>query len=162
MRIGSLILLCALLAAMSAQAQQLHQTSGDWRVFTHGSGPQRTCYVASVPVKKTGNYSARGEPFVMITHRGAKGDEVSVASGYAYKPGSQVSLTIDNRRYDLFTEGERAWAYDAAQDKNLVDAMVQGSQMIAKGTSPKGTYSVDTYSLTGFTSAVRKMKTLCP
>lgn len=149
------------LGVSAAQAQQLHETSGDWRVFTYGNGKERTCYVASVPVKKTGNYSSRGEPFVMVTHRGEKGDEVSVSSGYPYKPGSQLSLTIDSRRYDLFVEGERAWAYDAAQDKNLTDAMMKGSQMIAKGSSQKGTYSSDTYSLTGFTGAMRKMKTLC-
>ncbi len=149
------------LASTVATAQQLHETSGDWRVFTNGSGANRICYVASVPVKKTGNYSARGEPFVMVTNRGQKGDEVSVSSGYPYKAGSQLSLTIDNRRYDLFTESERAWAYDAAQDKNLMDAMMKGSQMLAKGMSQKGTYSSDTYSLTGFTNALRKMKMLC-
>ncbi len=135
MKAAILVVLAIFGSAWGASAQQLHETSGDWRVFTHGKGQERTCYVASVPVKKTGNYSARGEPFVMVTNRGAAGDEVSVSSGYPYKEGSQLSLTIDNRRYDLFVEGERAWAYDATQDKNLVDAMMKGSQMIAKGTS---------------------------
>jgi len=158
--VGIMVAMATLLAGTS-QAQQLYQTSGDWRVFTYGDGSARQCYVASVPVKKTGNYSARGEPFVMVTHRDEKGDEVSVSSGYPYKAGSQTSLTIDSRRYDLFVQNDRAWAYDAAQDKNLVEAMMKGSQMIVKGASQKGTYSSDTYSLAGFTAAVRKMKTLC-
>lgn len=147
--------------AASAHAQQLHQTSGDWRVFTAGEGAQRQCYIASVPIKKTGNYAARGEPFVMITHRGAVADEVSVSSGYPYKEQSQVSLTIDSRRYDLFTQGDRGWAYDEQQDKNIAGAMMKGSQMEVKGTSQKGTFSSDTYSLSGFTAALNKMKTLC-
>lgn len=150
-----------LLIAEAAGAQQLYQTSGDWRVFTYGNGKDKQCYVASVPVKKTGNYSARGEPFVMVTHRGAAGDEVSVSSGYPYKAGSKTSLTIDSRRYNLFTKDDRAWAYDAKQDQNLVAAMMKGSQMVVKGTSQKGTYSSDSYSLTGFTVAVQKMKALC-
>lgn len=145
----------------TANAQQLQQTSGDWRVFTHGDGKARQCYIASVPVKKTGNYSARSEPFVMVTNRGVAGDEVSVSSGYPYKEGGQVSLTIDSRRYDLFTKGDRGWAYDAAQDKNLVAAMMKGSQMELKGTSQRGTFSADSYSLSGFTGAMQKMKALC-
>jgi invasion protein IalB len=144
-----------------AAAQQLQQTSGDWRVFTAGEGTARQCYIASVPVKKTGNYSARSEPFVMVTARALAGDEVSVSSGYPYKDGGQVSLTIDARRYDLFTQGDRGWAYDAEQDKNLVAAMMKGSQMEVKGTSQKGTFSADSYSLSGFTSAMQKMKALC-
>lgn len=150
-----------LMGAGLAEAQQLQQTSGDWRVFTAGEGTARQCYVASVPVKKTGNYSARSEPFVMVTNRGVAGDEVSVSSGYPYKEGGQVSLTIDSRRYDLFTQGDRGWAYDAEQDKNLVAAMMKGSQMELKGTSQKGTFSADSYSLSGFTAAMQKMKALC-
>lgn len=154
--------LCLMLVGgAQAQAQQLHQSSGDWRVFTAGEGAQKQCYIASVPIKKTGNYAARGEPFVMVTHRGAVTDEVSVSSGYPYKEKSQVSLTIDSRRYDLFTQGDRGWAYDEAQDKNIAGAMMKGSQMVVKGTSQKGTFSSDTYSLSGFTAALNKMKTLC-
>lgn len=152
---------CLALGAGAAEAQQLRQTSGDWRVFTSGEGAARQCYVASVPVKKTGNYSTRGEPFVMVTYRGAAGDEVSVSSGYPYKTGSQVSLTIDARRYDLFTQGDRGWAYDAEQDRNLVAAMMKGSQMELKGISQKGTFSADSYTLSGFTGAVQKMKAVC-
>ncbi len=39
--------------------------------------------------------------------------------------------------------------------------MKRGSRMMVKGTSQLGTYSIDTYSLSGSTAAYNKMKGLC-
>lgn len=145
----------------AAYAQQLLETSGDWRIFSASVDGRTLCYAASVPTGKTGNYAKRGDPFLMVTGRSAGTDEVSVASGYPYKEGSEVTLTIDGKPFSLFTKGERAWAFDSAQDDRMIAAMMRGSTLTAKGTSPRGTYSQDTYSLKGFTKAHQRMKALC-
>ena len=46
-------------------------------------------------------------------------------------------------------------------DLAIVDRMAKGKLMVVKGTSPKGTYAEDHYSLNGFTKARRAMKDLC-
>lgn len=139
----------------------LHQTYGDWKVFTHKNGEKDVCYIASTPSKKAGNYSKRDEPFVLVTHRSAKIDEISVSSGFPYKKDSEVSLKLDKKDFKLFSQNDRAWAYDEKEDLQIVDRMAKGKTMIVKGISPKGTFAEDTYSLSGFTKARRAMKDLC-
>jgi hypothetical protein len=155
------ILLSMFVTADATHAQQLLETSGDWRIFSASVEGRTLCYAASVPTGKTGNYTKRGDPFLMVTGRSASTDEVSVAAGYPYKEGSEVTLTIDGTAFSLFTKGERAWAFDGAQDDRMIAAMMRGNTLTAKGTSPRGTYSLDTYSLKGFTKAHQRMKALC-
>lgn len=147
--------------SIAASAQTLHQTFGDWKVFTHKDGAKELCYIASTPKKKAGDYSKRDEPFVLVTHRTAKTDEISVSSGFTYKKDSEVSLKIDKKDFKLFSQNDRAWAYDEKEDTQIIDRMAKGKQMVVKGTSPKGTYAEDSYSLAGFTKAQRAMKNLC-
>ncbi len=161
LRFASFMALTFLALAGTANAQEFISTHGDWSVFTINSGGGKTCYIASAPVKNTGNFSKRGDPYAMITHRSADVDEVSVSSGYPYKDGSKVSVEIDGQKQEFFTKGELAWAYDAKQDGDVVNAMKRGSRMMVKGTSQLGTYSIDTYSLSGSTAAYNKMKGLC-
>lgn len=145
----------------SSQAQTHHNTYGDWNVYTVAQGGKTVCYITSAPTKKSGNYSSRGEPYTMITHRSANVDEVSVSSGYTYKDKSDVKTTIDGTQFNMFSKDELAWAYDEKQDSAMVSAMKKGSKMAVKGTSRKGTYSEDSYSLKGISKAYDKMKELC-
>jgi hypothetical protein len=143
-----------------ANAQTLNFTAGQWRSYTIEEGGNKTCYIASIPTSSTGTFKKRGEPFAMVTHRGAA-DEVSISSGYPYKQASDVQLLIDGNRLGLFADNDRAWAKDAATDQALVASMMRGTTMNVKGESRLGSNSNDTYSLSGFTSAYKKMKELC-
>ena len=156
-------LLAVSLFAMPSLAQPKVQAShGDWRVFVAEQGGQRICYIGSLPTKKEGNYSKRGEAYLLVTHKGGNQDEVSVSAGYPFKEQHPVKLHIDQRSFDLFVKGELAWAYDAQTDKDLVKEMMRGASLVVRGESWKGTSSKDTYSLKGFTDAHRNMKQLCP
>lgn len=159
LRIATVALLLS--AGSVTAAPQLHATFGDWKVFTNDNGGQKMCYIASVPVKKTGNYSKRSEPFFLVTQRSAGVDEVSTTSGYPYANGSKVQVSIGGMKFDLFTQGERAWASDEATDNRMVGEMIKSNSMDVRGTSPRKTFSVDTYSLKGFSKAHRDMKARC-
>ena len=157
----SLILLSLAFVPLSATAQQLVESHGDWRVFTANQNGGAVCYIASVPTKKEGNYTKRGKAYVLVTHVNGNQDEISVSSGYPYKEGHDVALQFGQTKHALFTKDEIAWAYDAAADKAIVKEMIRGNELVVRGTSWKGTFSKDTYSLSGFTDAHRKMKQLC-
>lgn len=161
--ISALVAVALGLAAASAMAAQ--QTLGsfqDWTAFTDGS-ERRICYVGSVPKKKEGNYTVRGDTYVLATHRPNEKvfGEISVEAGYTYKPGSEVEINIDGQTFKLFTQGGNAWAYDEKADRALVDAMRAGRQMIVKGTSTRGTLTTDTYSLSGFSGALQSIDKAC-
>lgn len=150
-----------LLLAPGVQAQQLIASHGDWRVFTIEQNGDTICYIASLPVKKEGNYSKRDEPYLLVTHKRGPQDEVSVSSGYPYKKRKDVKLSFGQKSFELFVKDELAWAYDEAADRAIVKEMIRGSTVAVHGTSWKGTTSKDTYSLKGFTDAHRDMKRLC-
>jgi hypothetical protein len=129
--------------------------------FTEGDGP--VCYLYSVPTKTAGEYTKRGDTYVQVTHRvGDKTrDVVSVTAGYPYKKNGEVTVTIDGKKFSLFTDSDTAWAGDAAADSTLVAAMRAGITMVVEGMSGRGTLTTDTYSLSGFTAARKAIDKAC-
>jgi hypothetical protein len=146
-----------------AQTPQFLGTFRDWNVYAFTENGNKICYMASEPTKQEGNYTRRDNPAVLVTRRpGPKVvDEVSVQPGYNYLDGSEVEVTIDSNKFMLFTRGEHAWTKSEDADKALIAGMKRGSDMSVRGTSVKDTYSVDTYSLMGFTKAYEAMVAAC-
>jgi hypothetical protein len=163
-----LLILPALLLLVPAaplRAQQLDNIYKDWSVFTLKQHGEKICYIASAPVRKSGNYKKRGEPYFIVTYRSKNVDEVSTSSGYPYKTDSKVVLNLDNKEsFDMFTSTEVsdvAWARDTTQDAKIVAALIDGNNVTIRGNSQVGSYSEDRYSLAGFTQAYQRMKALC-
>jgi hypothetical protein len=150
--------------AAFAQTPEYLGTYRDWNVYRFVDGEQAICYMASEPKKQEGNYTRRGNPAVLVTRRPAPTvvDEVSVQPGYTFQNGSEVEVNVDgSRTFMLFTRGEHAWTKTADADEQLIGAMRSGSDMTVRGTSVKSTFSLDTYSLMGFTAAYDAMVEAC-
>ncbi len=151
--------------AADAEAQTELSASGAWKAYTYSEGGKLTCYMYSQPSKKEGNYKKRGDPHAMVTRRrGSKVvEEVSITSGYPYKDKTQVKVQIDGRGYKFgIIQDEHAWADDAAEDKKVVKAMIRGNKLTVRGTSRKDTYSLDSYSLKGFSKTHKAIVKACP
>ncbi len=157
------IALLVILAATTqgAAAQEKDKSFSNWTVYTTSLQGKKTCYIASFPVKKSGNYRRRDEPYLLVTRMASNVFEVSTSSGYPYKNGSDIKVDIDGKKYTMFTQGELAWAHGAKQDSEMVENMKKGSAMKVNGTSQLGTYSIDTYSLNGITAAFNRMNSIC-
>lgn len=131
----------------------------DWDAFTLlDSAGKKYCYMVSIPKASEASKAnvRRGEIYVTVTHRpGVKvRDEVNVVVGYPFKSGSEARASIDGRSsFRMFTEGDGAWLYKPADDREMVQAMRRGSTLVVKGTSSRGTETTDRYSLSGFTAA---------
>ena len=99
----------------------------------------------------------------MVTHRpGEKvANVVSFIEGYPLKEGSEVSLDVGGTKFDLFTQGDSAWARTSELDKSIVEAMAKGKQAIVKGMPQKGSATTDTYSLAGFAQALALIDKAC-
>lgn len=149
--------LSILAISSAANAATLDSTHTDWNVYTDGND---VCYIASMPTDEKGSFKKRGQPYVLINSKG-KNDEINISSGYPYKPKVNVEIKVDSKKYNLFSDGETAWAKNAAGDKSIINTMKNGAKMEVKGISRKGTYSTDTYSLKGITAAYKRMKELC-
>ena len=150
-------------APVAAQEVEYLGTNRDWHAFQYMENGNRVCYMASRPTREEGNYTQRGDVFVLVTHRPAENsrDVVSVITGYSYEADSEATVRIGNDTFSLFTDDDTAWAYDTETDRNIVGAMRRGAQMVVQGTSSRGTLTTDTYSLFGFTATMETINEAC-
>lgn len=135
----------------------------DWSANLLIEGKAKICYLHGAPGKSAGKYTKRGDTYLQVTHRTKPKtrNEVSVTAGYSYKKGSQTTVTIDGKKFVLFTQGDTAWAGDENPDALLVAAMRAGRVMVVRGTSSRGTATTDSYSLAGFTAAHKAISKAC-
>lgn len=172
---GVFVLLAVCLAIVAgpysaaAQTQQRVDAKKDWSIFQAGSNNQKVCWIVSQPTKTAAYRNGktvsvqRGDIFLMVSIRPADGvkSEISFLSGYPFKKGSEVKAVVGSDNFTLFTEGENAWAPSSEDDASLVAAFRAGASARIEGESSRGTKTVDTFSLSGFTAALDAAAALC-
>lgn len=158
----SLAFLVPVLGPVAAKTKIIG-TYESWTASMFSDGKGKVCYLHSNPVKSAGKYKKRGDTYIQVTHRTKEKirDEVSVTAGYTYRKDSSVTAEIDGQKRTLFTAGGTAWSDDAKADRALVKAMRAGRELVIKGTSGRGTLTVDRYSLKGFTAAHNAINKAC-
>ncbi|MFY9209857.1 MAG: invasion associated locus B family protein [Aestuariivita sp.] len=139
----------------------------DWSVFVESDPTE--CWGVSAP-KETVNTRdgrvvavQRGDILLFVFYRpgeDVKG-QVTFTGGYPFANGSTVSLQVGSNSFELFTEGEWAWPASAADDAKIITAMKRGAQATLTARSSRGTQTVDTFSLLGFTAAVEDAEARC-
>ena len=158
-------LLALALASPSFAATKEMKVFKDWGVYRGDTDAGRICYMSSVPKSLKGDYDRnnRGETRVFVTHGPGKADRnvVSVLAGYKYKKQSDVIFNIDGKDTTLFTQDNRAYSFNAADDSTLVTRMKRGSKLVVTGISSRGNKTIDEYSLSGFTKAKALLDKLC-
>jgi Invasion associated locus B (IalB) protein len=146
-------------------AQSITKLGGaqGWEAYVDTARGAKICYLIGKPSKSEPEKIKRGQVFASVTHRPAEKrfNEVNFTSGYLFKDGSDAELSIDGKKFSLFTSKDGAWTRDAATDKAVVEALARGRQAIIKGTSARGTATTDTYSLAGFSKALEDIDKAC-
>ena len=152
-----------LASAPAAQAVEQLAAARHWTAWHDRDDSGVVCYIASKPTKSEGNYSQRGDIFALVSHRPdlKRNGEVSFVAGYAFKEESQVTIKIGSKSFTLFTRGSTAWATSPEDDKALIAAMKASATMIVRGVSVRGTETTDTFSLFGFTAALKAANQAC-
>ncbi|WP_284165925.1 invasion associated locus B family protein [Frigidibacter sp. SD6-1] len=135
----------------------------DWSVFVEGAD----CWGVSAPKEtvntKDGKSVAvrRGDILLFITYRKGTKGEISFTGGYPFAPGSTVGLDVGGTKFDLFVDGEWAWAGSPDDDAKIITALKAGSSAILTARSARGTQTQDTFSLLGFSAAVDEAAKRC-
>ena len=142
-------------------------TKTDWSVFTEDN--PKECWAVSKP-KQTVNSKdgkpvsvRRGEILMFVTYRPGGGSvgEVSFTGGYPFADGSTVEMTIGTETYQLFTDGEWAWAASPEEDQRILTAMRAGQSAVLVARSSRGTRTQDTFNLFGITAATEEAQRRC-
>ncbi len=134
----------------------------DWSVFVEGS----QCWGVSAP-KETVN-TRDGQPaqvrrsdiLLFITYEKGASGQISFTGGYPFAPDSTVGLDVGGTKYDLFVDGEWAWAAEG-EDEKIIGALKSGASAMLTARSAKGTQTQDTFSLLGFSAAVDEAAKRC-
>lgn len=160
----------AVTASMAVAQESTNRvaTMTDWNVFTEpAEGTAAECWGVSVP-KETVNTRdgqpvsvRRGDILLFVTFRPGKPGEISFTGGYPFAEGSTVEVQIDGATFQMFSDGEWAWPGSAEEDARLLAALKAGTSATLTGRSGKGTQTVDTFSLRGFTAAMEDAAKRC-
>lgn len=140
----------------------------DWSVFVENE-PSLQCWSVSAP-KETVNTRdgrvvavRRGDIRLMINYHPGEQQNgvVTFTGGYPFADGSTVNLQIGSNSFELFTDGEWAWPASESDDAKIITAMKRGAQAVLTARSSRGTQTVDTFSLLGFTAAIDDAESRC-
>lgn len=151
------------LYSASAAGPKVLGRYGEWKAHVFEEKDSKVCYMSSQPLKAEGDYTQRGDVFVLITHRASDKttDVFSVVAGYTYEKDSSAHVKIGKKNFSLFTSGDRAWARNEKTDHKISRYVRKGSEMVIRGTSSRGTLTTDTYSLIGATQAWKAINSAC-
>ncbi len=154
-------------ATLAAQEAERVAAHSDWSFFVQDEPTQ--CWVVSPP-KETVNTRdgrvvavRRGDIYLFVSFwpDSERMGEVSFMGGYPFAQGSTVTVTVGERSFELFTQGETAWSLSPEDDNAMAEAMKRGAEAVVVGQSSRGTTTTDTFSLIGFTAAFDDAERRC-
>jgi len=171
---GRLAVLAAIsFATTMANAQESTNrvaTMTDWNVFTEED--PKMCWGVSKPKESVNTRDGqpvsvrRGDILLFVTFNPGQAPQISVTGGYPFAAGSVIDFSIDGNAYSLIpgvegNENEWAWPATVEDDAALLAALKGGTTAVMTARSGKGTQTVDTFSLRGFTAAMEDAGTRC-
>lgn len=141
----------------------------DWSVFVEEASGEtpKECWGVSAPKEtvntKDGKATSvrRGDILLFVTYRPGGQGEVSFNGGYPFAGGSTVGLDIGGTKFDLFSDGEWAWAGSKDDDAKIIAAMRAGTSAVLTARSARGTQTADTFSLSGISAALDEAAKRC-
>lgn len=138
---------------------------GDWGAYTATPGGAKVCFALAKPkTTKTEPPARKRDPsYVFVATRPTENvrNEVSVIIGYPFKTSSDATAEIGTAKFAMYTQNDGAWIKNVAEEARMVDAMRKGADLTVKGTSGRGTASIDQYSLKGLAQALDKIEQEC-
>ena len=139
-------------------------TEKNWKAYSTKIDKTKTCFITSEPIKTEGKFNKdnRGKPYVFVTNiKNGTNHEVSIKAGFNFKKNKDVIFDVDGNKTKLFPVDDRAWSESTKVDRFLVQSMRRGQKLIVTGISTPGNKIIDTYSLSGFTKALRLIDKSC-
>ena len=119
------------------------------------------CFIGSAPVETDLPESKqRGNTYILVYRiNKSPNAEIQVRAGYSYKKDKDIEIIIDNQitfTFHSVDNDDVSWTKNNDEDK-IIYAMKKGNKLIVKGQSSRGTDTIDTYTLSGFTLAYNQL-----
>jgi hypothetical protein len=151
-------------AAQAANPTPLAKPFKAWTAWQSTDANGIICYISAIPKDSKPDGVNRDPIHFLVIHRKGLGtkNEVQTLIGYPFNStNANASAAIDGKVFPMVTEGSAAWLAAAKDEGNFVAAMKAGTVLVVKGTSQRGTNTVDTYDLGGVTAAMGEIDKAC-
>ena len=137
-------------------------TFKDWQVFTATTEQGKICFAQSKPKTRSPKNFKREPSKLFVTFRPQENikDEVSVTSGHVYRT-STVNAKSGRNNYAFFSKQNFAWIADEKREKKFIKLMKKASNIMLIANEPKGSQTVDHYSMIGFSKAYEAARKNC-
>jgi len=157
-----IVTLCAAPAVAEEQKVTLLEKYNNWSAYT-ATGSPKVCFAVAQPSESTPKNVRRGPIYFYVSHypEDKVTGEISVKMGYPFVAGGKATVTIDGKKFELFTKDEGAFVEKTEDEARMIDAMKAGSSMKVQGRSARGTDTSDNYSLSGITDALERITKEC-
>jgi hypothetical protein len=138
-------------------------TYGDWGAFLAEAGKEKTCYALAQPKERDPASLRRDPAYVFISTRPGENirNEVSIIMGFKMKDGGDAQAEVGDASFDLISKGTNAWVKNPAKEGELIEAMKKGAKLVVKAASARGKMTTDSYSLSGLTQALDRVRKEC-
>ena len=136
--------------------------SKNWESFTVETNEGKICFAQTSPTKRAPAAVKREKSKLFVTFRPSENinDEISLTSGHEYK-ASTVTARSGKRSYSFTSKKNFAWIIDDREEKKFIQLMKKASNIMVTANEPKGSQTVDHYSMIGFTKAYNAAKKNC-
>jgi hypothetical protein len=166
MTVGALLFAAIGVVTTPAGAQEYIETFTDWIAYQYDEqdgqgGTGQTCFMVS----EAKSHSGPGEEpsRVYVTHRPWR-DETGVVSidfGFDVNDDTTINAAVGANQFELKTWGTAlAWPYDG-KDREMVNAMIRGIELVVTAGAAAGGSTSDTFSLRGFSAAFEEINRVC-
>lgn len=146
--VAGLIMISLASAAFARDA--LGVTDG-WGAF-RDQAPLR-CFAIAEPIQAGGG---KWRPFASVSHWPANGvrSQLHIRLSREMRKGTQITLTIDDRRWSMTGSGADVWARSPRHDAFIVAKMRSGRSMSIEAVASSGGGFADVYKLKGAATAI--------
>lgn len=130
-------------------------------------GGKQSCFAIAQPsaTQSVPKKAGRTPPYIFVASRPSDNvkNEISMMFGYPVKPDG-VTMTAAGTQFRVLAQQTSGWVYSPADEKLVLDALRNGSELTIRGVTANGATSfVDTYKATAeFGKALQLLAQLCP
>jgi hypothetical protein len=130
-----------------------------WGAYSYQSGGKVQCYALSTPTSKEPSSVDHGDNFFIVSREDDGRHFMPQAiMGYDLKQAAPVTASIGDASFAMFTRERHAWIDDESREPAMVSAMKAGDELKLHATSRRGTKTSYSYSLSGITAALDRIK----
>ena len=134
----------------------------NWIVLTlDGEEGFKRCYAVSYPFDKSGNHTDRRRPYLMVLIDSSMRESFFAAAGYLFCKNCPINISVDGKQHFLKANEYIGVPTTKIEDSKIIKDMLSSSKIFVYSRSIVGTYSVDIYSMDGFTDAYKRILSIC-